>query len=138
MWYEFRLVTFNSGGRIRTYDLRVMSPTSFQTALPRVLENSPDRTWTYNLMVNSHPLYLLSYRGFNYIVKRKMQWKTIIKKIHCCIYFYYVCIIYKIFNIASLFLFFFCFFQKTLFCLLDGSFKKHIGTFKVIKWKNFS
>ena len=25
----------NSGGRIRTYDLRVMSPTSYQTALPR-------------------------------------------------------------------------------------------------------
>ena len=28
-------VTENSGGRIRTYDLRVMSPTSYQTALPR-------------------------------------------------------------------------------------------------------
>ena len=28
----------NSGGRIRTYDLRVMSPTSYQTALPRNLE----------------------------------------------------------------------------------------------------
>ena len=25
----------NSGGRIRTYDLRVMSPTSYQAALPR-------------------------------------------------------------------------------------------------------
>ena len=29
----------NSGGRIRTYDLRVMSPTSYQTALPRNLWN---------------------------------------------------------------------------------------------------
>ena len=28
-------VTENSGGRIRTYDLRVMSPRSYQTALPR-------------------------------------------------------------------------------------------------------
>jgi hypothetical protein len=26
---------FNSGGRIRTSDLRVMGPTSYQTALPR-------------------------------------------------------------------------------------------------------
>ena len=26
----------NSGGRIRTYDLRVMSPTSYQAALPRI------------------------------------------------------------------------------------------------------
>ena len=28
---------FNSGGRIRTSDLRVMSPTSYQAALPRDL-----------------------------------------------------------------------------------------------------
>ena len=31
-----QLTSSRSGGRIWTYDLRVMSPTSFQTALPRV------------------------------------------------------------------------------------------------------
>ncbi len=30
-------VIWNSGGRIRTSDLRVMSPTSYQAALPRDL-----------------------------------------------------------------------------------------------------
>ncbi len=35
---RFRLAFFNngSGGWIRTNDLRVMSPTSYQTALPRI------------------------------------------------------------------------------------------------------
>src|SRR5690554_3277687 len=31
-----RLPLYGSGGRIRTYDLRVMSPTSYQTAPPRI------------------------------------------------------------------------------------------------------
>jgi hypothetical protein len=30
---------FGSGGRIRTYDLRVMSPTSYLTAPPRINES---------------------------------------------------------------------------------------------------
>jgi hypothetical protein len=30
-----RMLSFGSGGRIRTCDLRVMSPTSYRTALPR-------------------------------------------------------------------------------------------------------
>ena len=32
-----KVAFFNSGGRIRTSDLRVMSPTSYQAALPRDL-----------------------------------------------------------------------------------------------------
>ena len=38
---------YGSGGRIRTYDLRVMSPTSYQTAPPRIktgcLSGYPDQ-----------------------------------------------------------------------------------------------
>ena len=33
----------NSGGRIRTCDLRVMSPTSYQAALPRILARHSSR-----------------------------------------------------------------------------------------------
>ena len=36
---------FNSGDRIRTCDLRVMSPTSYQTALPRNKVRVPDFRW---------------------------------------------------------------------------------------------
>src|SRR5205823_8675439 len=36
-WLAFN--DFYSGGRIRTSDLRVMSPTSYQAALPRDLDN---------------------------------------------------------------------------------------------------
>ena len=35
LFVETLVVSCSSGGRIRTYDLRVMSPTSYQTAPPR-------------------------------------------------------------------------------------------------------
>ena len=45
-----------SGGRIRTYDLRVMSPTSYRTAPPR------DKIFEYiNLQMPSQPNFI--YKG---------------------------------------------------------------------------
>ena len=54
----------NSGDRILTYDLRVMSPTSFQTAPPRGINlKADDRTRTDNLLITNQLLCQLSHIG---------------------------------------------------------------------------
>ena len=54
----------SSGDRIWTYDLRVMSPTSFQTAPPRDINlKADDRTRTDNLLITNQLLCQLSHIG---------------------------------------------------------------------------
>ena len=59
----------NCGDRIWTYDLRVMSPTSFQTAPPRAIlcilwtKKADDRTRTDNLLITNQLLCQLSHIG---------------------------------------------------------------------------
>jgi hypothetical protein len=47
---------FGSGGQIRTDDLRVMSPTSYQTAPPRNNKNATEQSRTNNLNCCNMPL----------------------------------------------------------------------------------
>ena len=64
------LKVLSCGGRIWTYDLRVMSPTSFQTAPPRDIkfsyllwDKADDRTRTDNLLITNQLLCQLSHIG---------------------------------------------------------------------------
>ena len=50
---------FGSGGRIRTDDLRVMSPTSYQTALPRNRAGAATRPQTTNVSATC-PIFILA------------------------------------------------------------------------------
>ena len=51
--WAYTLFSVSSGGRIWTYDLRVMSPTSFQTAPPRVIHlNGWRRIRTFEVVDN--------------------------------------------------------------------------------------
>ena len=65
-----RLTRVNCGSRIWTCDLRVMSPTSFQTAPPRdiklyclIWDKADDRTRTDNLLITNQLLCQLSHIG---------------------------------------------------------------------------